>query len=261
MLIISLDMNILFEDDYIIVCEKPAGIATQAGKITDKDMVSEVNNYLRRAGAKASAYLIHRLDKPVRGILVFAKTKQAAAGLNKQITNGDFCKKYFAIVEGCPEKEEGTLVNYIYKDSKLSRAVIASNVDEELRAKENLVMVENENTNIKGCANKTAANITKNSDVKLAKLEYKLISKYSGEALLPQSQSTDVYLLDVHLLTGRFHQIRCQLSNFGHPIIGDSLYGAKLAHKKRNAIGLTAYSLSFKHPITNEELSFGIDIE
>lgn len=251
----------MFEDNHIIVCEKPAGIATQAGKITDKDMVSEVNNYLRRAGAKASAYLIHRLDKPVRGILVFAKTKQAAAGLNKQLTNGDFCKKYLAIVEGCPEKEEGILEDYIYKDSKLSKAVIASNVDEELHAKENLVMVENENTNIKGCVNKTAVNITKNSDVKLAKLEYKLISKYSGGALSPHNQNAEVYLLDVLLFTGRFHQIRCQLSNMGHPIIGDSLYGAKVSHKKRNAIGLTAYSLSFKHPITNIDLSFEIEIE
>lgn len=233
-------MNILFEDSHIIVCEKPVGIATQAGKVTDKDMVSEVNNYLRKAGAKASAYLIHRLDKPVRGILVFAKTKQAAAGLNKQLTNGDFCKKYYAIVEGCPEEKEGILENYMYKDSRLSKAIIVSDVKESLNAEEGLK--------------------ADNTDVKLAKLEYKVISKYTGDALLPQNNNTEVYLLDVHLLTGRFHQIRCQLSNIGHPIIGDAMYGATIAHKKRNAIGLIAYSLSFNHPVTNKELTFKLEI-
>lgn len=223
-------MNVLYEDDYIIVCEKPAGIASQAGKITDRDMVSELNNYMRRAGAKASAYLIHRLDKPVRGILVFAKTKKAAAGLNSQLTGGDFCKKYYAIVEGKPESEEGILENYMYKDSKNSKAVIIGENDEIREAKS-------------------------------AKLSYRMISKYSDSKLLRVADDEiELYLLDVRLYTGRFHQIRCQLSSIGHPIVGDTLYGATVPYKKRNAIGLVAYSLSFKHPITNKELSFTIEL-
>ena len=223
-------MNVLYEDDYIIVCEKPAGIASQAGKITDKDMVSEVNNYMRRAGAKASAYLIHRLDKPVRGILVFAKTKQAAAKLNSQLTGGDFCKKYYAIVEGKPESEEGILENYMYKDSKNSKAVI---VGEKETIKE----------------------------AKAAKLSYKVVSKYN-ESKSPSvlNDEKEAYLLDIRLFTGRFHQIRCQLSNMGHPIVGDTLYGASIPYKKRNAIGLIAYSLSFMHPISNKELCFNIEL-
>jgi len=219
-------MNILFEDNHILVCEKPAGIASQAGRVTDKDMVSEVNNYLRRAGAKASAYLIHRLDKPVRGILVFAKTKAASAELNKQLTDGLFCKKYYAIVEGRPENDEGVLENYLYKDNSQNKALV--DVGREIE------------------------------ESKLAKLEYKVIEKYHGDEVRYINDEQELYLLDIHLLTGRFHQIRCQLSFLGNPIAGDSLYGSVVSCKKRNTIALIAYSLSFNHPMTGKLMSFSL---
>ena len=136
-------MNILFEDRHILVCEKPSGVPTQAGKVTEKDMLSEVNNHLKKAGENSPAYIIHRLDKPVRGILVFAKTKQAAALLNSELTdtsskpaektpaeskqnnktssNADnnksksFIKHYTAIVEGLfdDNNKSGILKNYL----------------------------------------------------------------------------------------------------------------------------------------------------
>lgn len=212
-------MKVLFEDKHIIVIEKIAGIPTQAGKITEKDVVSEVNTHIRKAGAKASAYLIHRLDKPVRGVLVFAKTKEAAAALNKQLTSDVFNKQYYAYVEGCPSEKSGLLENYIYKDG--NRAVITEGPDEAKGAK-------------------------------LARLKYEIIDE-------KRDNTTHICKLDIKLLTGRFHQIRCQLSNAGHPIVGDSLYGSSIPYEKRKAIGLIAYSLSFKHPVTNELMSFNLD--
>jgi len=235
-------INILFEDNSIIVCEKPAGIATQAGKITEKDMVSEVSNYLKKP-----AYVIHRLDKPVRGILVFAKTKEAAAKLNSQLTGGGFNKHYYALVEGRPEKEEDCLENYIIKDG--NKAVI-----------------------VDGSLNKNGSTNENKSDAKLAKLMYKVLDskKYNTSSVSGHNTNSivgndtkkndDFTLLDIHLLTGRFHQIRAQLSNIGCPINGDSQYGAVSRTKNRKAIGLTAYSLEFNHPVTNKPMHFEITI-
>lgn len=266
-------MDVLFEDKHILVCEKPAGIPTQAGKITEKDMLSEVNNYLRRAGEKSPAYIIHRLDKPVRGILVFAKTKQAAAKLNSELTDnsspqvvgeklsatasistdckelsvtsgnktsvhasnsktnlsdiGDkgFIKHYTAMVEGLfdDDNKEGVLKNYIYKDG--SKAFI----DDE----------------------------RKNTSSKEAILEYKVISE---ETVKMGENVTHICKVSIILHTGRFHQIRCQLSNINHPIVGDTLYGSKLQYEKRQAIGLIADSLSFTHPITKKRLEFTLNL-
>ena len=87
-------LDILFEDEHILVVKKNAGIATEAAKVSEKDMVSEVNNYLKKAGAKAPAYLIHRLDKPVMGILLFAKNKNVAAVLSESLKSDSFSKYY-----------------------------------------------------------------------------------------------------------------------------------------------------------------------
>lgn len=243
-------MNILFEDRHILVCEKPSGIPTQAGKVTEKDMLSEVNNYLKRAGEKSPAYIIHRLDKPVRGILVFAKTKQAAAILNLELTdpsaisgnktqidssnskinssvveNKGFIKHYTAIVEGLfdDNNKSGILKNYIYKDGNKAY------IDDE----------------------------RKNASSKEAILEYSVISE---ETVKTGENVTHICKVSIFLYTGRFHQIRCQLSNINHPIIGDTLYGSKLQYEKRQAIGLIADSLSFTHPITKKRMKFTLQI-
>ena len=225
-------MNILFEDDYILACEKPAGIATQAGRVTEKDMVSEVNNHMRKAGAKAPAYLIHRLDKPVKGVLLFAKNKQAAASLNKQLTTDNFEKKYYALIEGRPEKASAKLSDNIYKDG--NRAYIADIKQTE-----------------------------EQHEIKHAELMYSVASNDIRDKVFSDYVSDEnienTACLEIKLLTGRFHQIRCQLSNISHPIVGDSLYGSKIECEKRKAIGLIAYSLSFKHPKTNKNMKFELD--
>ena len=114
-------LDILFEDEHILVVKKNAGIATEAAKVSEKDMVSEVNNYLKKAGAKAPAYLIHRLDKPVMGILLFAKNKNAAAVLSESLKSDSFSKYYYALCEGnASEFNAGEAIeieNLIYKDN------------------------------------------------------------------------------------------------------------------------------------------------
>ena len=108
--------NIIFEDEHLIVAYKPAGIATQTARIGQQDMVSELKNYLSRKPenkGKGEPYLglVHRLDQPVSGILVFGKTKQAAASISRQITEGTFHKYYYAVIYGKPVKENDRLTD------------------------------------------------------------------------------------------------------------------------------------------------------
>ena len=117
--------EILYEDNSILVIRKPAGLAVQSAGIGQPDVVSELKSYLAKlpgAGrpGKGEPYLgiVHRLDQPVSGILVFAKNPKAARNLNHQLTNEGFGKHYMALVDGCPSKETDTLVNYLIKDSK-----------------------------------------------------------------------------------------------------------------------------------------------
>lgn len=223
-------MNILYEDKSIIVCIKPAGVPTQTAKITEKDMVSELNNYIRKKdGDKAlPIHVIHRLDREVKGILVFAKTKDAAAKLSKQIQDGLMNKHYVAKVEGVfseVNSEYILLDNYLRKDSRENKAIV---VNEEFAKSQS--------------GNKT--------DIKSSRLKYKVIELNKNE---------DNSLLEIILLTGRFHQIRAQLSAIGHPIENDIKYGGKKNHKyNRNEIGLVAYRLEFVHPVSNEKKVFEI---
>lgn len=120
-------LNILFEDSDIIVCEKPHGTATQSRRIGSPDMVNLIKRHIYETSSdKSEPYLavIHRLDQPVRGILVFAKTPAAAKDLNRQIQNGDFGKYYLALTNGIPSDTSGTLENYLYKNPQTNTASV-----------------------------------------------------------------------------------------------------------------------------------------
>ena len=123
-MISSLTPKIIFEDKDIIVCHKPAGIPTQSSRIGTKDMVSILKNHLVKNTAKKTAsrepYLavIHRLDQPVEGLLVFAKTPAAAKELSRQLTTSGFGKYYRAQALGIFEHNEGTLEDYLVKDGR-----------------------------------------------------------------------------------------------------------------------------------------------
>ena len=220
---ITSNLNILYEDSHIIVCHKPHGIATQNQKIGQADMVSLIKNHLAKSQTgKGEPYLavIHRLDQPVNGILVFAKTPFAAKELNKQLTSQGFGKHYRALVDGIPSKESATLEDYLVKDKRT-----------------NLSRVCQKNT----------------PDAKLARLTYQIVENGIYKDILSEGQTE----LDVQLDTGRHHQIRVQFSHMGCPIVGDTKYNTnKTADKKWQKICLCAYKLKFRHPKTQKEMEF-----
>jgi 23S rRNA pseudouridine1911/1915/1917 synthase len=122
-------MDVIFEDDSIIVCYKPAGLATQTKNIGEKDMVSEVNNYLVSNNQKPTAHVVHRLDQPVEGIMVFAKNSDAANKLTKQITDHTFKKKYYAIISRESFPDEGELTDYLVKDNRTNLSRVVKDTD------------------------------------------------------------------------------------------------------------------------------------
>ena len=246
--------RILYEDQDIIVCHKAAGIATQTARVGQADMVSEVRNYLSRSGGGGMPYVgvVHRLDQPVEGILVFAKNKKAAAGLSRQITEEQTEKYYYAVVCGHSFARQGDLEDYLWKDGRTNTSSVAP---PEIK------------------------------DAKRAFLHYEIIAQREPEAFMgmegygthqgnedtggePERVETVVggcklALARIRLYTGRHHQIRVQLSNAGMSLLGDYKYAdeeavaiSKQMHVKEAA--LCAYRLSFLHPGTGRRMEFRI---
>lgn len=121
--------DILFEDQDVIVCHKPAGVPTQSKRIGTPDMVSILMNHIyKNSPEKRQPYLavIHRLDQPVEGLLVFAKTPDAAKKLNKQLTEDSFGKHYRALLQGIPASPERDLEDYLVKDGQTNVSRICS---------------------------------------------------------------------------------------------------------------------------------------
>lgn len=223
--------KIIYEDKHIIVAYKPSGLATQTARVGQQDMVSELKNYLVKEGKGQVPYLavIHRLDQPVEGLLVFAKEKKIAATLTKQLTEGALNKQYYAVVCGKPEQTSGELVDYLYKDV-------------EKEGKSHIVTGQQE----------------KYPDAKKAVLQYQILKELSTEK--------QIFMLDIHIDTGRFHQIRAQMSHAGLPLLGDSKYGTETSLALSADLGirnvaLCAYKIELKHPATGKYLSFTIEPE
>lgn len=213
-------LDILFEDNCLLVLNKPAGIATQTDKIGEEDIESLCKKYRKGKGEAPEIYIVHRLDQPVSGILVVAKTKEAASALSKGIL-GEYTKDYTAKVfleKQVPAKQR--LENFLVKDSKTSKALVVSETT---------------------------------PGAKKAVLSFDVIS-----------QSAKTAVLNVHLETGRFHQIRVQLANAGMPIIGDLKYGTKASidfskEQGNKTLCLCASHLKFSHPITGKEMEISIE--
>lgn len=218
---------IIYEDPHIIVCRKPAGVPTQSARISTPDMASMLKNYL------SGGYLavIHRLDQPVEGLLVFAKTPGAARELNRQLTSSGFGKYYRAIVSGIPEPTEGTLEDYMVKDARANASRIC----------------------------------TKNTPgAKAARLHYRVEKIF-------RDTSPVTSLVAIHLDTGRHHQIRVQMAHIGCPLAGDRKYGAvhpqpghtapeentnQAYERNTQPLRLCAYRLEFRHPVSGEKKTF-----
>ena len=113
------DLTILHEDNHIIVVMKPQGLASCGDESGDDNMLEQVRRYVKETYNKpGNVYigLVHRLDRPTGGVMVFAKTSKAASRLAEQMRNGDFEKKYLAVLVGTPKEPKGTLVNYLKKN-------------------------------------------------------------------------------------------------------------------------------------------------
>lgn len=223
--------QILYEDKDILVCHKPAGIATQTAKVGQRDMVSEVSNHLAAALAEGGRFksdrppyvgLVHRLDQLVEGILVFAKNPKSAKELSRQITEDRMEKYYYAVVcMGEEAENKGRLVDYLRKDN-------AGNISS--------VVTEGE------------------AGAKRAELFYEVIEfcRLAGK---------NAALVRIKLITGRHHQIRVQMSHAGMALLGDYKYADDKTKALSEAIGqkqvaLCAYKLVFKHPVSGKQLSF-----
>jgi 23S rRNA pseudouridine1911/1915/1917 synthase len=121
------DLEILYEDNHIIVVHKPQGVPSQADSTGDEDMLSMVKKYIKDKYNKPGNVfvgLVHRLDRPTGGVMVFAKNSKSAARLSEQIQNGEMTKTYFAVCCGGPTNSSGTLVNYLKKDEALNKVSI-----------------------------------------------------------------------------------------------------------------------------------------
>ena len=120
-------MKVIYEDNHIIVVEKMVNIPSQADKTEDVDMLSIIKSYLKEKYNKpGNVYLglVHRLDRPVGGVMVFAKTSKAASRLSEQVRNKTFKKEYLVICNGKMEKEKDTLVDYLWKDEKKNTSYV-----------------------------------------------------------------------------------------------------------------------------------------
>ena len=214
-----MELNVIYEDNHIIVVEKPVNIPSQGDKTGDIDMLTIIKKYLKEKYNKPGEVylgLVHRLDRPTGGIMVFAKTSKAASRLSEQIRNNEFHKEYLCIVDGKMEEEKGTFEDCLIKNEKTNISKVAK---------------ENE------------------KDAKKAILDYEVL-KYNNEINLS--------VVKVKLKTGRHHQIRVQFASRNHSLYGDQKYGTRGKGKK---LALWAYSLSFIHPTTKENLKFTLEPE
>lgn len=214
---------IIYEDKEILVIHKPVGIATQTAKLGQADVVSELKNYLKQKGENTYLAVVHRLDQPVEGLLVFAKTQNAAKKLSADLQNGRLKKYYHALVPLQPalDRKEGHLTDYLCKDGRTNLSRVVSR---------------------------------DNAEGKKAQLEWKLCGQYSqGE--------NNYALAEIELFTGRHHQIRVQMSHAGMPLLGDNKYGNEESEKLSQALGirhtaLLASRLSLSHPVSGKKLEY-----
>jgi len=203
------------------------------------DMVSELRNFLaskkqeemsaNSRGRMQTPYLgvIHRLDQPVEGLLLFAKTKETAAALTRQLGTGILNKQYYAVTYGEPYADEDKLEDYLLTDKKKGISTI----------------VEGES-------------ITK--DAKKAVLHFRVMESVKTPGVVPGGE---LHLIHIHIETGRLHQIRVQMAHAGMPLLGDRKYGeGKPADYSQN-VALCAYQIEFPHPVTGKYLSFRIKPE
>ena len=212
------NVKILYEDKDIIVVVKPPGMPSQSDRSSTLDMVSYLKNYYGKSGNRTQyVAVVHRLDRPVGGVMVYAKSPEAAKRLSAQIKNRDISKYYKAVLTGQLKAPDGCLENYLKKNVKQNLSEITNADDPQ---------------------------------AKIAKLNYHVDAKTEHEGKCYS-------LVDIELLTGRHHQIRVQMAGAGAGIYGDTKYNPEFKSVKGwFPIGLFSYKLSFEHPINKKRMTF-----
>lgn len=217
------ELDIIFEDRDILVCRKPAGVATQTKRLGQQDMESLLKNYRAKKGEPPYIGIVHRLDQPVEGIMVFAKNQQAAAQLSKQVQDRVIGKYYYALLTHACDlylyRPEGVLEDYLITDKKTNFTQVID-MDELKKSGQELP-----------------------KEAKYAKLEYRYVESKSNS------------LFEIKLHTGRQHQIRVQMANMGCPLVGDSKYGDA---SDKEQLALCSYKLEFEHPTKKIPMKFEI---
>lgn len=204
-------MQVVYEDNHIIIVAKQTGEIVQGDKTGDTPLSEMVKQYLKEKYQKPGAVflgVVHRLDRPVSGLVVFARTSKALTRLNKMFAEGEVHKTYWAIVEGRPQGE-GPLTHWLVRNEK---------------------------------QNKSYAYDREVPNAKKAMLRYRVLV-----------QGDHYTLVEVQLLTGRHHQIRCQLAKMGCPIRGDLKYGAHRSNPD-GSISLLSRRVEFVHPVSKESI-------
>ena len=239
------EIKYIYEDEDILVCHKPSGVATEGARIGQIDVISAARNYLKRkTSGSGGTYVatVHRLDQPVEGVLILAKNKKAASDIAAQIKNRKTDKFYYALCYGSFKEPSGKLSDYLVKREDGLAAIVSKEEKESLHGN---IIITNDGKKMK----------VADQDVKKAELLYEVIA---GD--------DKVSLLRIKLLTGRFHQIRAQLSAMGHPILGEKKYGTeesvKLSMERGiDRICLVCYKFAFDHPKTKKRVEFEINPE
>ncbi len=201
---------IQYEDEYLLVINKPAGLMVEPDRNGHPNLLHQVKSYLKSLilePGEVYAQHIHRLDRPVSGLILFARQRSVLKNLSEQFAERKVRKYYQALTTHAPVIRSGTLKHWHRKEKKKA-ALYADEVPYSEKAL----------------------------------LTY-VVSDY------PESR----FLWNIELHTGKYHQIRAQLSSVGCPIVGDSLYGS-VDEYYHDSIALHAWKLVFFHPVTNEEL-------
>ena len=175
-------MKVLYEDRYLIVCEKPVGVESQVNSNGKEDMITLLSRYRAQKGEDTYVGLVHRLDTMTGGAMIYSKREDMTGKLSALVQSRDYKKTYFAVVHGVPEEKEGEMRDLLYHDKQKNKSFVVTK---------------------------------KRAGVREALANYKLLESVTRE------DGETVSLVEVELITGRTHQIRVQFASRKMPLVGD----------------------------------------